>query len=108
MLIYDPLLEKAFVKDFVVNLNLREDIFPEFPSKVKEPVQRIANVWKNWIEDSQEDMFKSFQVDQEGMEHYLIHKYIRCPIDAGNCINTLISNFDVIKTFQKHCQFGST
>ena len=33
ILIFDPKLEKAFCKDFVVNLNLREDIFPEYPSK---------------------------------------------------------------------------
>jgi len=37
LLIYDPQLERAYCKDFVVNLNLREDIFPEFPSKEKEP-----------------------------------------------------------------------
>jgi hypothetical protein len=30
-MIYDPVIERAFVKDFVINLNLREDIYPEFP-----------------------------------------------------------------------------
>ena len=61
ILIYDPQLEKAFVKDFVVNLNLKEDLFLEYPSKEQEPFPKhIANVWRNWIEDSQEDMFKSF------------------------------------------------
>lgn len=32
-LIYDPKINRAFVKDFVVNLNLREDYFPEYPFK---------------------------------------------------------------------------
>ena len=57
ILIYDPLTEKAFIKDFVVNLNLREDIFPEYPAKEPDPASKnIRNVWRNWIEDSQEDM----------------------------------------------------
>ena len=48
ILIYDPKLEKAFCKDFVVNLNQKEDIFPEFPDKetIVQP-KRIANVWRN-------------------------------------------------------------
>ena len=31
LLIYDPLIQKAFCRDMIVNLNLREDIFPEYP-----------------------------------------------------------------------------
>ena len=53
LLIYDPLLERAFCKDFMVNLNLREDLFPEYPilpgARVK---KRVQNVWRMWTEDS--------------------------------------------------------
>ena len=53
LLIYDPQLERAYCKDFVVNLNLREDIFPEYPGLEKEPQKkRIANMWRQWLEDS--------------------------------------------------------
>ena len=31
LLIYDPSLDRGFCLDFVVNLNLREDLFPEYP-----------------------------------------------------------------------------
>ena len=31
IMIYDPLLNKAFCKDFMINLNFRESVFPEFP-----------------------------------------------------------------------------
>ena len=31
LMIYDPLFETAYYKDFIVNLNLREDIYPEYP-----------------------------------------------------------------------------
>ena len=86
LLIYDPQLERAYCKDFVVNLNLREDIFPEYPSKEKEPQKkRIANMWRQWLEDSKEDIFKSFQVDLEHQNQFAINKYIRDPIDAANC-----------------------
>ena len=58
LLIYDPKLEKVFCKDFIVNINQKEDIFPEFPDKegVPQP-KRIANVWRNWVEDTKEQMF---------------------------------------------------
>jgi len=53
VLIYDPALSRAFVKDFMVNLNLREDIYPEYP--VLEGAQskkHAKNVWRKWLEDS--------------------------------------------------------
>ena len=93
----------------MVNLNLREDIFPEFPVKDPQPMKkRIANVWRYWLDDSQEDIFKSFQEDLEHQSQFLIHKYIRCPIDAGNSMNIMMDNFDIIKIYQKHLQFSST
>lgn len=32
-------------------------------------------------------------------ENFLIHKYINCEIDAGNCVSILIDNFDMIKIY---------
>ena len=53
--IYDPLMQKSFYKDFIVNLNLREDLYPEYPTmegmKMK---KRIRNVFKPWIDDDDE------------------------------------------------------
>ena len=54
-LIYDPLTQRAFVKDVVVNLN-SFDHYPEFPrmtekAKREQPNQ---NVWRKWIDDSAE------------------------------------------------------
>ena len=60
LLIYDPSIERAFCKDFMVNLNLREDIFPEFPKIDQEISKKAPNVWRPWHEDAQEDIFKSF------------------------------------------------
>ena len=32
ILIYDPLMERAYCKDFIVNLNSKEGLFPEYPN----------------------------------------------------------------------------
>ena len=31
IIIYDPKLNRAYCKDFMVNLNSREDLYPEYP-----------------------------------------------------------------------------
>ena len=31
ILIYDPMKHKAYFKDFIVDLNSREDLYPEYP-----------------------------------------------------------------------------
>ena len=52
LLIYDPTLDRIFCKDFVVNLNTREDIYPEFPilegMKIK---KRVKWIWRSWLQD---------------------------------------------------------
>ena len=50
VLIYDPAQERAFCKDFIVNLNLREDIYPEYP--IPEGLamkKRIKWIWRHWV-----------------------------------------------------------
>jgi len=42
-------------------------------------------MWRQWLEDSKEDIFKSFQVDLEHQNQFFINKYIRDSIDAANC-----------------------
>ena len=53
VLIYDPALERAFCKDFIVGLNDREDIYPEYP--VLEGMvlkKRIQWIWRKWLPDN--------------------------------------------------------
>ena len=78
ILIYDPLLEKAFCKDFMVSMNLREDLFPEFPimDGVKIKV-RIKNVFDEWREDSAEDQIKAFGLDMEYTNDVNIEKLVK-------------------------------
>ena len=47
LLIFDPLLERAYCKDFMLNLNLREDIFPEYPVMEGYKIKaRLRNVFE--------------------------------------------------------------
>lgn len=57
LLIYDPAMDRIFCKDFVVDLNTREDIYPEFP--ILEGMQikkRVKWIWRAWIQDQQDDI----------------------------------------------------
>ena len=52
-LIYDPKLERAFCKDFIIKLNTRDFVYPEYPLDHGDgPLKVIPNMWKPWIEDS--------------------------------------------------------
>ena len=74
MLIYDPLLKKAYCKDFIVNLNLREDIYPEFPVIEGMKLQRgIKNVFEPWIEETSFVKQKIFDIDQEHTKQFSIN-----------------------------------
>ena len=47
ILIYDPKYNRAYCKDFIVNINMREDIYPEFPCNSNNVIKKpIGNVWR--------------------------------------------------------------
>ena len=51
-MIFDPVSERAYCKDFVVNQNMREQIFPEYSGKdMTHKTKETANVWRFWLED---------------------------------------------------------
>ena len=55
ILIYDPLKHKAYCKDFTVNLNLREDLYPEYPVIEGKIMKKgIRNVFEQWKEETDE------------------------------------------------------
>ena len=52
LLIFDPLLERAYCKDVMININLREDLFPEYPIIEGFKINaRVKNVFEDWRED---------------------------------------------------------
>ena len=52
ILIYDPELDRAFVKDFIVGINTK-DFYPEFPLlHGAKSIKTVQNVWRNWVDDT--------------------------------------------------------
>ncbi len=51
ILIYDHILNRAFYKEFVVNLNSREDLYTEYPVVegmiVRKGIKNVFEGWKN-------------------------------------------------------------
>ena len=61
LMIYDPILEKAYCKDFILNLNSR-DVFSGYPILTgAKHIRVVRNVWKTWLEDSEEDIARIFK-----------------------------------------------
>ena len=64
-MIYDPALERAFCKDFIVNLNQREDIYPEYPVlEGRTMKKRVQWVWRKWKTDTLEEIDDAFKNDR--------------------------------------------
>ncbi len=77
MLIYDPKLERAFCKDFILKLNQRDFVYPEYPiDHGDEPLKAIPNMWKQWIEDDKNMLLRSFKIDSSS-EKFRIEKFIK-------------------------------
>mmetsp|Transcript_28843 Transcript_28843/g.43553 ORF Transcript_28843/g.43553 Transcript_28843/m.43553 type:complete len:187 (+) Transcript_28843:941-1501(+) len=106
ILIYDPMLERAFCHDLVLNLN-QKDFYPEYPllHGVKNN-KNIQNVWRHWLEDSEEEIDKSFISDTE-TEEFAEARFIKNEEDWFKCLQVLKDNFDIIKVYQREMLFGS-
>lgn len=59
-------------------------------------------MWRNWLDDSEEDIFKAVNTYAVRSENFFLHKYIRDPEDAKQCFDMVIEHFGVIKIYQKH------
>ena len=66
----------------------KHPIYPEYPilegSKV---IRKVRNVWKPWIEDSEDDIAKSFSVDRSETDDFYIYiLYNNCSL-CFSCIS---------------------
>ena len=64
VIIYDPLTQKAFFKDFILSMNTK-DFYREYPI-LQDPIKHtkiVQNVWRNWLVDTPKDNKMSFDED---------------------------------------------
>lgn len=67
VLIYDPKFERAYAKDIVVGMNLRDFAYPEYPLASSDFNKKIIpDMWQKWVEDTQEDINNIFQSELDG------------------------------------------
>ena len=53
ILIYDPKLERAFIKDIIINLNQRDFVYPECPQAASNIFRNnVSDMWREWKEDT--------------------------------------------------------
>lgn len=67
----------------MININLREDLFPEYPiiegTKI---LNRVKNVFEEWKEDREEDKLRAFDMNyEESGDDFCIERLIRQPMD---------------------------
>lgn len=66
-------MERAFAKDFVVDMSSKDFIYPEpyiqgaqaFRKKKK---KLVPDMWEKWHEDTEEDIANIFKVEMESLE----------------------------------------
>lgn len=88
MLIYDPKLERAFVKDFVLIPNQREFMYPEYPIIKGTEVKIVQNMWRKWIDDTPESMSKCFKLE---IEKFDMNRFIKAKSEISKSRKMLSS-----------------
>ena len=64
-------------------------------------------MWRNWLKNTDEEIFKCVNLCVEKTENFLLSRYIKNEDDAAQCVNLLIENFEEIIIYQRHLQYGS-
>lgn len=106
-LIYDPLIERAFCKDFVVQLNRRDFVYPEYPLPQVGYVEKIVpNMWADWKEDSDRELERLFFNDVESAS-FELDRIIKDKTDHDKCLDILKRSMKQILLFQRELMFSS-
>ena len=87
----------------MVNINLREDLFPEFPIIEGMKIRpRIKDVFEQWKEDRQEDICKAFEIDKNKSENFSMARFVKDEQDQAKSLEILIDNYNIMKVYHKH------
>lgn len=101
VLIYDPLLERAFCKDMVVKQNERDFVYPEYPVPSTNLKQKVVqNVWRKFIETKNEDYPKIFKIERD-TAGFQLESYIKNKEDQLDVKEFIVENMEPLITYQK-------
>ena len=98
ILIFDPKLERAFVKDFVLVQNQREFMYPEYPVIKGSEVKIVQNMWRKWVDDTPENLLNAFKNE---IETFDMARFVKIKPDVQVCKNIMREQFGLIIVLQK-------
>ena len=97
ILIYDPMMHKAYCKDFIINLNLREDLYPEYPIMEGMKIRKgIKNVFDPWKEDTEAMKLRSLDIDKGHTEDFCIASLSKVKEDQEKTLEMIHGKYDQI------------
>lgn len=92
ILIYDPLLERAFTKDFVIKLNQRDFIYPEYPlPQTENSGKLVQDMWRNWIGYAKQ-VLDQIQKAEFHSAYQSLDKFMKDKKDLKLCMQVLRSH----------------
>lgn len=107
IIIYDPLLNKAFCKEFIVEHTDQWMLFPELPKMIEvvKPEKPLPPVFHKWIHDNIERTEKAYEIDtspfsEDGgitfKDSFVPERFIKDTAEIAKCEDILRENFDCI------------
>lgn len=103
VLIYDPKIDRAYAQDFVVKLNQRDFVYPEYPVHLEMHMQeKIPSVWKNFREDTPQDLEACVLNEfcrTSFAGHRLRTKVIKDEEDMNMVLEILTQNFERVMLY---------
>lgn len=106
--IYDPLVDKVYCQEFVVEQDNCIQIYPELPRVNKKLLTLVLPpVFKKWIRDDIERENKAYYTDtspfreqgKEQRDNFEPERFIKDPVDLQYCEKVLMQNFKFFQIF---------
>lgn len=114
-IIYDPLIEKAYCQETIIEFNNYQLIYPEMPKLIEQlqMLQVLPPVFKKWIRDDIERENKAyyhdtspFRDERRGMllrDNFEPERFIKDSADIASCEELLKQNFKYMQVFYLQC-----
>lgn len=110
--IYDPLVDKAYCQEFVIEQDTCFELYPELSKMNKQLLQAAPpQVFKKWIRDDIERENKAYYLDTSPIreqstqlrDNFEPERFVKDPWDLQQCEDTLMQNFKFVQMFFQEC-----
>ena len=106
-IIYDPLLNKAFCQEFILEPSDQWLLFPDLPAKLqkKKQTKPLPPVFNKWVKDSIQRFEEAYYIDTSPFsddggrtfrDSFVPERFLKDPDEIEKCEVLLRENFDCI------------